>query len=208
MNFQKSIEDGLQLSSSPVSVINGKWSVIERKKLWQELGPKIFDRHLEKIKQCAVTVLSECDPKFDLPPDQRYAANIYEKELKYSTNLRKGLAETLALLGTNPDALTNCSLHKPKDTANLAIREIFKNADWVLWGSLDDLLPTLAEAAPNEFLDAVENALGQSPCPFDTLFSQERGGVGGRNYLTGLLWALETLAWDAEHLVRVCVSPR
>ena len=204
MNFQKSIEDALQLSSSPVSVINGKWSVIERKKLWQELGPKIFDRHLEKIKQCAVTVLSECDPKFDLPPDQRYAANIYEKELKYSTNLRKGLAETLALLGTNPDALTNCSLHKPKDTANLAIREIFKNADWVLWGSLNDILPTLAEAAPNEFLDAVENALDRSPCPFEELLSQEHGGVWGNNYLTGLLWALETLAWDANYLVSVC----
>jgi hypothetical protein len=27
----------------------------------------------------------------------------------------------------------------------------------------------------------------------------------GSNYLTGLLWALETLAWDAEYLPRVVV---
>ena len=209
MNFQKNIEDALQLSSSPVSLINGKWRVVERKKLWQELGSKIFDRHLKKIKQCAVTVLSEHDPQFDLPPDERYAANIYGKVLKYSTELRRGLAETLALLGTNPDALTNFSPQhqgwKPRDTAVLAVREILENADWVLWGSLNDLLPALAEAAPREFLDAVENALDQSPCPFDELFSQEHGGAGGRNYLTGLLWALETLAWDDDHLVRVCV---
>ena len=204
------LREMLQQAISPVTFINGRWQVIDRKGMWQALGGRVFDDTLDALKQCAVTVLSKRDPKFDLPPDKRYAANIYKKILKYSTRLRKGLAETLALLGTNPGALTNFSPQhqgwKPKDTANLAIREIFKNADWVLWGSLDDLLPTLAEAAPNEFLDAVENALGQSPCPFDTLFSQERGGVGGRNYLTGLLWALETLAWDAEHLVRVCVS--
>lgn len=27
----------------------------------------------------------------------------------------------------------------------------------------------------------------------------------GRNYMTGLLWAMETLAWDAEYLTRVIV---
>ena len=203
------LREMLQQAISPVTFMNGRWQVIDRKGMWQALGGRVFDDTLEALKQCEVTVLSERDPQFDLPPDERYAADIYGKKPKYSNGLRKGLAETLALLGTNPVALTNFSPQhqgwKPKDTANLAIREIFKNADWVLWGSLDDLLPTLAEAAPDEFLNAVENALNQSPCPFDELFSQERDGVGGRNYLVGLLWALETLAWDAEHLVRVCI---
>ena len=203
------LREMLQQAISPITFINGRWQVIDRKGMWQTLSGRVFDDTLDTLKQCAVTVLSEHDPQFDLSPDERYAANIYKKALKYSSSLRKGLAETLALLGTNPDVLTHFSpLHqgwKPKDTANLAVREIFKNADWVLWGSLDGLLPTLAEAAPDEFLYAVENALDQSPCPFDELFSQEHGGVGGRNYLTGLLWALETLAWDAEYLVRVCV---
>ena len=199
----------LQQAISPVTLMNGRWQVIDRKGMWQTLGGRVFDDTLDALKQCAVKVLSERDPRFDLPPDERYAANIYGKIPKYSNGLRKGLAETLALLGTDPDALTNFSPQhqgcKPKDTAVLAVREIFENADWVLWGGLNDLLPTLAEAAPDEFLDAVENALNQSPCPFDELFSQERDGVGGRNYLVGLLWALETLAWDAEYLVRVCV---
>ena len=203
------LREMLQQAISPVTFINGRWQGIDRKGMWQALGGRVFDDTLEALKQCAVTVLSERDPQFDLPPDERYAANIYGKVLKYSTGLRKGLAETLALLGTNPGALTNFSPQhqgwKPKDTANLAVREIFENADWVLWGSLNDLLPVLAEAAPNEFLDAVENALDQSPCPFEELFSQEGDGAWGGNHLTGLLWALETLAWDADYLVRVCV---
>ena len=63
----------------------------------------------------------------------------------------------------------------------------------------------MGEAAPDEFLNAVENALSLSPCPFDELFSQEGDGITGRNYLTGLLWALEGLAWDEKYLVRVSV---
>lgn len=176
------LREMLQQAISPVTFINGRWQVIDRKGMWQALGGRVFDDTLEALKQCAVTVLSERDPQFDLPHDKRFAANIYGKIPKYSNGLRKGLAETLALLGTNPDALKNFSPQhqgwKPKDTAGLAVREIFENADWVLWGGLNDLLPTLAEAAPDEFLDAVENALNQSPCPFEELLSQEHGGGG------------------------------
>ena len=67
------------------------------------------------------------------------------------------------------------------------------------------LLPVLAEAAPDNFLAIVENALRSKSCPFDELFSEEGTPITGSNYMTGLLWALETLAWDADHLVSVCV---
>ncbi|HIJ06382.1 hypothetical protein, partial [Methanocalculus sp.] len=36
-------------------------------------------------------------------------------------------------------------------------------------------------------------------------FAEEGNGITGRNYLTGLLWALEGLAWDEQYLVRVCI---
>lgn len=199
------IREILQRPESPLSLKNGRWRVIERKALWRVLGTRLFDNNLDKFKQCVVNVLSERDPKFDLPSEERYAASIHGKVLKHSPELRKGMAETLALLGSKPEDLTNCSQNKPDTIAVLAVREIFENADWVLWGSLNNLLPVLAEAAPDEFLNAVENKLLQSPCPFDKLFTQEGKGITGGNYLTGLLWALETLAWDQKFLVRVCV---
>ena len=199
------IREILQQPESPVSLKNGRWRVTDRKSLWQALGTRLFDDNLDNLKQCVVTVLSERDPQFELSPEERYAAIIHGKALKHSPELRKGLAESLALLGTQPDDLNNCSQNKPETIAVLAIREIFENADWVLWGSLNNLLSVLAESSPDEFLNAVENALQQTPCPFDELFSQEGDGITGRNYLTGLLWALETLAWDEKFLVRVCV---
>ena len=199
------IREILQQPESPVALKNGIWSITKREELWQTLGPRIFDDNLDIFKQCAVAVLTERDPKFDLPSEKRYASSIHGKVLKYSSQLRKGLAESLALLGSHPSILTNCSLNKTDTIAVLAVREILENADWMLWGSLNDLLPLLAETAPYEFLSAVEKALGQTPCQFDELFAQEGSGITGRNYLTGLLWALETLAWDEQFLVRVSV---
>jgi hypothetical protein len=199
------IREILQQPESPIALKNGRWRVIERETLWQALGARLFDDNLDRLRQCAVSVLTECDPQFDLPVEERYLASIHGKVLKYSPQLRQGLAESLALLGNKSDDLIYCSQRKPETVAILAVREIFVNADWVLWGSLNNLLPVLAEAAPDEFLKIVENALQQTPCPFDELFSQEGSGFNGGNYLTGLLWALETLAWDKKFFVRVCV---
>lgn len=199
------IREILQLPDSPLLLKNGIWKS-NRSRLWDALGLRIFDQNLDAFKPVVVDVLTERDPSFDLSPEKRYAASIYGKKLSYSTALRNGLAEGLAILGSKPDALSNCSLGKAETTAVLTIREIFTNsADWKLWGSLNTLLPMLAEAAPDEFLDTVEKTLNLSQCPFDELFSQEGNGIFGGNYLTGLLWALESLAWDEKHLVRVCV---
>lgn len=199
------MQEILQQPNSPLSLKNGIWTVTQRKRLWHSLGTRIFDDRLDTFKKYAVEALSERDPRFELDPKERYAANIYGKVLKHSYFIREGIADSLALLGNHPGPLTNCSLGKSQAIAVLAVREIFQGADWVLWGSLNDLLPLLAEASPDEFLDAVEKSLAQSPCPFDTLFAQEGNEVTGGNYLTGLLRALEGLAWDEQYLARVSV---
>jgi len=195
----------LQEPASPLSLKNGVWNITKRQELWRNLGPRLFDDDLNNFKQHVVTVLTERNPQFDLAPEERYLAAVKGKTLEHSHHLRKGLAESLALLGSYPDALINCSFNRPETIVVLAIREIFNNADWVLWGSLTDLLSLLAEASPEAFLKAVEISLRKTPCPFDALFIQEGDGFGGGNYISGLLWALETLAWDEEYLVRVSV---
>lgn len=206
VNWIGRLREILQLPDSPLGLKNNKWSVKNRKALWETLGTRLFDNSLDAFKQSVIAVLTERDPQFDLPSEDRYAASIHDKVLSHSLPLRKGMAESLALLGSCPQALNNCSQNNADATAVLAVREILDGADWVLWGSLNNLLPTLAEAAPDEFLKAVESALLQSPCPFDELFSQEGDGIAGGNYLTGLLWALEALAWDQTYMVRVCVT--
>ena len=188
---------------TPLSFHNGHWKVNDCLELWKQLGSRIYDGHLDKFKNVAVTVLKEQNPELDLDPEKRHAAQVYGKVLEHSRHFRKGIASTLAIFGNNEEIYINCSLGKIDTVVILTVRELLQEHDWRLWASLDDVLPLLAEAAPNEFLDAVEKVLLNTPQLFIELFSQESSDVFGSNYLTGLLWALQTLAWEEKYLVRV-----
>lgn len=186
---------------------NGHWQVKYKFTILSKYASFFYDSHLDSIKKVALKVLSERHPMFDLDPEDRFAAEIYGKIPKYSSILRKGIADTIAFLGVHGTELKNCTQFKPEDTASLTIRELFKEADWKLWASLNDLLPVLAESAPNEFLTSVEIALRQSPCPFDELLIQgDLRGITGINYMTSLYWALETLAWSEDYLSRTLLA--
>lgn len=202
----KKARELLHRSDSPLSLKNGIWKVVNRAELWRLLGSRILDQNLDTFRLLAVSILKEPDPAFELPAEERYAASIHGKVPNYSQVLRNGVAEGLAILGSQPEACRNSSQGKVEAICVLVIRELLADADWVLWGSLNGLLPILAEADPSEFLDALEKAMRLKPCPFEELFSQEGNGITGGNYLTGLLWALEGLAWDERYLVRVCVA--
>lgn len=195
----------LHTPDSPLSVHDGRWTVANRVALFSGLGSRLLDQNLTEFRKLAVRALTEADPAFELPPEERYAASIHGKTMSRSAELRKGLAEGLALLGTQPDATSHCSSGAAELTAFASIRDILGDADAIRWGSLNPVLPVLAEASPRSFLEAVEAALARSPCPFDELFAQEDNGITGQNYLNGLVRALEGLAWDPEHLVRVVV---
>lgn len=204
-NWLLQAREMLLQNESPLSLSNGVWKTKNRTDLWSILSPRIFDQNLNHLKGLIISVLSEPDPSFELPSEERFAAGVYGKKLTYSSYIRNGLAQSLALLGIRGEDLINCSEGLPETVTIHAIRGIFEGADWKLWGSLNKLLPVLAEAAPEEFLFTVEQALHSEYCPFVELFSQEGSGVTGGNYLTGLLWALESLAWEEQYLVRVCV---
>ena len=190
---------------TPLIQQDGNWKFLARYEGWYTLGPRLFDEHLDRMRTMATSVLKEKDPQFDLPLEERYMASIRGKVLSHSHLLRNGLAESLALLGSHPKALISCTIGKAEATAASVVHAILHDADWLQWASVNDILPLLAEAAPGEFLLAVENALNSDPCPFVQVFAQEGNGSMSRNYMTGLLWGLETLAWDADYLSRVVI---
>lgn len=194
-------------SDSPLIQNDEKWRFVARGEAWGGLGNRITDDDLDRFQKTAVNVLRERDPKFDLPKDERFAASIHGKVLAHSHLIRKGIAETLALIGSRPKVLTSCSEGKAESTAILVVRNLLSGASWDRWASLDSIMPLLAEAAPDEFLDAVESVLVDlGNTPFHNIFAEEGGaGLGGGNYMSGLLWALETLAWSPEFISRVSV---
>ena len=196
----------LQVNGSPLSLNNGIWKMANRIDMWDSMASHIYDEILDKFGNLVVNVLQKPHPAFELPVEKRYAAWSYGKMYENSDELRTGLAEGLAIARAQSNACKHSSLDKVAHVCDSVVRNILVDAEWNLWASLNHILPALAEAAPIVFLDSVEAAMKQEPCPFDELFAQESDGILGQAYITGLLCALEVLAWDEQFLVRVCVA--
>ncbi|MBA0208575.1 MULTISPECIES: hypothetical protein [Pectobacterium] len=198
------IIEGMQ--DSPLIHERGSWRFKDRIQAFQTVSSRLFDNHLDLFQAIATSIFKTIDPQFELAPEERYAAEIYGKVLPHSRLIRKGLSEGLALVATKQELLTNCSKYKGQYCASSVVKEVLSASSWQLWASTQDIQIMLAESAPDYFIDEVERAVSHQDKPFDLLFAQEGiGGISGRNYLTGLLWAIEGLAWAPEYLSRSLV---
>jgi hypothetical protein len=191
-------------SDPPVRCIGGMWYVVSREDAWSLLARYLQPDDLKRLEEVVLFVLGSPDPRFDLPERERYMAGVMGKVPRYSAGLCRGLAETLAVMATSQEVKSVADGRSPSRMAALIVRKLFEraNADWRVWASLSEwgVLPVLAEAVPDEFLQAVEDGLrGDDPLLL-RLFAKDDGGPFTSSPHTGLLWALETVAWSPEHL--------
>ena len=185
----------------PVRRVGNIWQLVSRDDSWHLLARYIARHDLEALQDVTLDALGTIDPRYELPADDRWTAGIYGKRLPHSAFLRRGLAETLAFLATRGESAgTQGAVSAPAMVATIVHNLLCQATDWQLWASLSDLLPTMAEAAPEVFLDALEDSLaGEDPALLG-IFTEE-GPFGGSPH-TGLLWALEVFAWDPVYLSR------
>lgn len=147
-------------------------------------------------------VLAEADPALELPEDQRWAAGLYGKVRDHSAALRSGICETLVILSVHGNHLF---LDWPgvdvEAEVSSLIRKLLTPLTLEKLLSHDGDLPRYAEAAPKYFLQVIEDDLHSgSPVVLGLLKPADAGLFSGCPR-TGLLWALESLAW--RHLPRV-----
>jgi hypothetical protein len=184
-------------SDAPVRKIGNIYQLTSRTDSWQHLNKYIDIDDVSKLSEAVEVVLSNIDPKYDLPKEERYLAAIHGKILPHSKNLRRGLSESLAIL-------SNHSNIQIRDGVQGIVWKLLGNgASWVYWASLDDALPFLAEAAPDAFLTGLERSLSEPKFEMGNIFKQETS-MGGCAQ-ADLLWALETCAWNPSYLGRVAV---
>lgn len=189
-------------SDPPLRQIGEVWKITAHLDAFFALAPHLTRTDLQVFEETVIQVLGQIDPRFELPPDQRFASAIYGKVLPHSEGLREGISETLTIISTfGIDAGLNTGSVSPERWASGVVRKLLREAQGQLWSSLSPHLPQLAEAASDSFLEAVEAAmLGDTP-PIKEMFSEE--GLFGSSPHTGLLWALEGLAWNPSLLSRV-----
>ena len=162
----------------------------------------VTEKNLDDFFSLAEYVLSERDPALDLPEDKRWTAGLYGKVRNHSSALRDGICETLVVLSVHGN-----NLFRERFGINIESRVSSLIRGLLTPLTLDKLishdrdLPHYAEAAPDEFLKLLEEDLRQDQPIVIGLLKPVESGLFSSPSRTGLLWALECLAW--KHLGRV-----
>ena len=154
----------------------------------------------------AEMVLSETDPALELPEDDRWAAALYGKTRDHSNALREGVCETLVIISVYGNSLlqgrTGIDIEQK---VSVLIGKLLTPLSLDKLLSQDHNLPFHAEAAPDEFLRIVEADLAkEEPVLFELLKPVDNSSVFATPLRSGLLWALECIAWSPKYLPRVC----
>ena len=114
------------------------------------------------------------------------------------------MAETLLLIAERgADAGLVC-VQSTRDYVDGVVRGLpgLKD-DWRILASLRDQYARLMEAAPVPFLESLEQMLEAKAEDVLKLFAEGKEVFGGGSMHTGLLWGLETMAWNHEYFERV-----
>ena len=172
------------IPDSPVVKVERRWRFTSHEEAWSILAPRLTQTYATRFKELAVTVLGQVSLAFELPSGERYMAAVLGKSLPHSSTLREGVARTLALLGVYPERAKNADSvrHLPLQVVREALSE---GKGWQIWATLYRDLATLAEAAPDAVLDAVERDLWTSPTPFKELIRARRRPAVFRDALCG-----------------------
>ena len=164
------------------------------------LNKYMIGQNLDDFFFLAEYVLSERDPALDLPEGERWAAGLYGKVRNHSSALREGICETLVILSVHGNNLFQERLDVESRVSSL-IRGLLTPLTLDKLISHDRDLPHYAEAAPDEFLRILEEDLRRAEPIVIGLLKPVESILFSSSSRTGLLRALECLAW--KHLGRV-----
>jgi hypothetical protein len=193
-----------QMDDSPVLQIGEVWKVKSPLEVLDFFGDRITRDQLDRYFTVVREILTDVDPELQVPEEQRYAAQVYGKVRPQSGLLIRALCDTLIKLAVRGSQVSRLVALDIEGRIGVLVRDLLHDCDATRWLSLASLLPSLAEAAPNAFLGAVERSLERPDAPVTRLLTETSGsGIMGRCWHSGLLWALETLAWAPERLARV-----
>jgi hypothetical protein len=200
-DYEEKLLTFLQRQDSPLIKEADVWQVRAPIDALKYLGPLVSRGNFEKLRTVATTVFSETDSRLDLPEDQRLYGEIYAKNFQHSSWLRDGVAKTLRIISIlhGPLRVTNTGFAPDQFVSQLVADLPSLAIDYRRMASLYEVLPILMEAAPRPLLRALGQMLGGGSKVLAPIF-QDKDPFLSRSPHTGLLWALEALAWDPNYL--------
>lgn len=195
--------DLLAMTPSPVWAVGNHRGVLSQVDIFYAVSQRVTRLDLEHFFTVADAVLGERDPSLDLPEEKRWAAAIYEKSRRHSSALQMGIAGTLVWLSVHGNSVFRHINGDLNGMVGAFVRNLLTPFNEEKWLSQKAFLMSYAEAAPDVFLDMLEEDLAQPNPTLLALMQPVSRGFGASPARTELLWALEGLAWNPGTLGRV-----
>lgn len=191
----------LQQDDSPVWSFREYCGVVSRVDSLFAIHKWITKEDLRRFFLTAERVLSEPDPALELPEGKRWAAPLYGKVRHHSERLHASIRETLVILSVYGNDLFGDRLCLDVETeVSSLVERLLTTSSPNGFLVNRNYLPDYAEAAPDLFLHLVQEDLKTATPSTLSLLTPVEDGFLGDCPRTGLLWALECLAWKPERL--------
>lgn len=193
-----------KLKDSPVDHIGDVWTMRSSVDAFVHLGHLLGPEHLRQFSVAAKAIFSRVAP---VPNAEDVFKPYPERDQTHSSWLRDGMMNTLLHMAVlHEQAEFTVSGTTPQEFVNAIVRDIpGLSSDYRLMASLQDNLALLAEAAPIPFLEALERLLEGNANAIKPIFEEQKGFISPQCFHLGILWALETLAWDPKLLLRASI---
>ena len=202
--IEKDLAKILVRDESPIWSRGQYCGVISRIDVLFAVSRLVTERELKDFFWLAEYVLSEADPALDLPEHDRWAAPMYGKIRDHSAELRNSICEMLVILSVHGDHLFSGRLGvSVEDRVSSLINSLLTSLTLDKLLSYDRDLPWFAEAAPQAFLEIIKRDLQESQPVVFGLLKPTAPSPLSPCLRSGLLWALECLAW--QNLMDVCL---
>jgi hypothetical protein len=204
--WEATLRDFLRSEDPPLDREGTVWAIRAPVDVFVHLADLLGDEHLKMLYEVSKEVFGEVDPTLELAPDDRPFAQLRGVRRNHSRWLRDGLATTLLTIAALGD---KSGVHCAGGTAQQLVNDIVRNIPELrenprVIASLSHELPLLMEAAPDPLLGALEHLLRGDGLKIQEIFqdSPDRSPIFTSSPHTGLLWALEMIAWDPDYLAR------
>lgn len=187
---------------APITNVGNMWRLISSLDCWEYLGRYVSARQIKQFEESFLIACGDIKPALSLKPEERKYAGFLGKTADFSRSIREGLAQSVILIANFGEANLVSVTPSHQIWADHLVRQLITKPDQNLWKSLDEIMPLLANASPSAMLGSLEHFIDRQPTVLESVFENAPSFIYNNYYHTGLLWALEGMAWLPNYLLR------
>ena len=197
----------LDAGDAPMVPTGELWHGVSPEDTWMLVRAQLSPSDITDFDKIAHEILTEPNPLWGLTGEDSMRAQVEGIRARYSHQIKRGVATTLALLGTHPPVLRG-DASTASGAAQGIVWRVLRSAETdatpETWAAVSEVLRLLAEAAPDTVLEGLRTCLS-APHPFARAMFTDRGSdhffFQPSSPHLRILAALEVLAWSPDHLM-------